>query len=40
MGEANNNMSMKLVLELADKHEKINKLIDRSYFEEKLKNVK
>ena len=40
MERANNKMSTKLFLELADKHEKINKLIDRSYFEEKLKNLK
>ena len=40
MGRANNKMSTKLFLEFADKYEKFNKLIDRSYFEEKLKNVK
>jgi len=37
---ANNPTSMKLAIYLADKYEKLNNMIDRSYFENKLKEYK
>ena len=40
IGKANNPTSMRLALYLADTYEKLNKMIDRSYFEKALKEYK
>jgi hypothetical protein len=40
IGRANNLTSIKLALELANKYKKLNKLIDKKYFEEKLAQYK